>query len=82
MADYSKMTTEAFDQALLEVLEDEAMEGILQIPGVYEAVSEHYNNATLDRWAQEHPELAYPEDYPENDEEPTEADGELLQGFE
>ena len=78
MADYSKMTTEDFDQALLRVLEDETMEGILQVPGLYEIVADYYNQAALDHWAQANPEQAYPE----NEDDLTEADGELLKGCE
>mgnify|MGYP001572835066 CR=1 FL=1 len=66
MADYSRMTTEDFDAALLAVLENETAKELLSIPGVYEIVAEFYNNAALDSWADAHPQLAYPEDYDEN----------------
>lgn len=42
------ITDEMFDNKLLEILEDTPMIAILRIEGVYEAVSEHFNNAVID----------------------------------
>ena len=51
MTDYSKMTTEEFDNILTEILQAEPHAGVvLHIPGVYEIVAEEYNNAVLDEW--------------------------------
>ena len=48
MPDYNKITTAEFDHALSDILDGMSGEAILQIPGVYEAVSEALNNAALD----------------------------------
>ena len=54
MADYSKMTQEDFDRLLGAVMdEDGPASNLLTIPGIYEVVSEHYNNDVLDRWGKE-----------------------------
>lgn len=51
MADYSKVTDAQFDAALAEILDEMTGGAILQIPGVYEAVSEELNNEALQRVA-------------------------------
>jgi len=57
MADYSKMTTDEFDENLKDILEEDVSTGeLLSIPGIYEILSEHYNNETLERWAQSRPD--------------------------
>ena len=48
MTDYNKITQGEFDQCLAELLDAMSGEGVLSIPGVYEAVSEELNNETLD----------------------------------
>jgi len=65
MADYSKMTNEDFHNCLIDVIrnEDLAIEDWLMIPGIYEIMREYYNNEVLDLWAEDNPELAWPEDY-------------------
>ena len=50
MTDYGKMTQEEFDSILAEIVE--TTPGIIQIPGVYEILAEHFNNEVLDRWEQ------------------------------
>ncbi len=54
--DYSKMTDEEFDSILADLVFENAGT-LLEIPGVYEAVSEHFNNEVLSRWEEEHPRL-------------------------
>jgi len=51
--DYSKMTQEDFDNCLRKLLENDHASELLNIPGIYEIVSEHYNNEVLDAWAKE-----------------------------
>ncbi len=48
---YDRMTTEEFDQCLLQVLADMSTDQWLAIPGIYEIVSEAKNNEVLDQWA-------------------------------
>lgn len=52
MKDHSWITDEMFDNELREVLisevEKHGTPSLLSIPGVYEALSEHFNNAVLD----------------------------------
>lgn len=69
MTDYSKMTNEDFDKELNEILNDLSIQEIMAIPGVYECVVEELNNDILDNWANEHPELAYPDEYKEEDDD-------------
>ena len=45
---YSWITQEMFDAELENIVKEEAETGkLLSIPGVYEAVSEHFNNAVI-----------------------------------
>ncbi len=53
MSIYDAMTTDDFDRHLLGVMECMTPAQILDIPGVYEVVSEELNNDTLDAWAAE-----------------------------
>ena len=48
MPDYNKITTEEFDHALSDILDKMTGEQIMAIPGVYEVVSEEFNNEALD----------------------------------
>lgn len=41
------VTSEEFDAALLELLEDSTPAEILAVPGVYEALSEAWNNEAI-----------------------------------
>lgn len=53
MTDYSKMKQEDFDRILEQVVSEEIAGNLLTIPGVYEVLSEHFNNEVLDRWERE-----------------------------
>lgn len=68
-ADYSKMTSDDFDELLAERIdgfcENRGGSAVLQIPGIYEIMSEYFNNEVLEAWEEENPALAYPEDYKE-----------------
>lgn len=61
-ADYSKMTHDDFTDCLIQLIQDEGITTIIQIQGVYEILSEHFNNEVLDLWAETNPELAYGEE--------------------
>lgn len=69
MADYSKMTDEDFTAYLDEQINRMSAAEVASIPGVSEILVEALNNDVLDAWAQDHPELAHPEDYEDEDEE-------------
>lgn len=43
------VTTEGLDAAVREIAEEDGIEKVLAIPGVWEIVSEHYNNDAIDR---------------------------------
>lgn len=46
--DYSWVTQERFDEELSRIVQHEGCRGtLLSVPGVYEVVSEHFNNAVL-----------------------------------
>jgi hypothetical protein len=49
-----KITNKQFDAALVSLMEQEPVESILRIPGVYEAVSEHFNNEAIDLATEAH----------------------------
>jgi len=67
MNDYSAMTTEDFDRLLAGAMDEEVSpSALLAIPGIYEVVSEHYNNAVLDAWMAEQKEAAEPDALPYN----------------
>lgn len=70
MPDYSKMSTEDFDRILADVMDNDndKPSELLSLAGIYEVVSEHYNNTVLDEWAQQNPKLAYPEDYADEED--------------
>ena len=53
MKDYSKMTQEDFDRILEQILKKMYASQLLDIPGIYKVVSEHFNNEVLDRWKEE-----------------------------
>ena len=50
MVDYADITTEEFDEFLKQILRSLAASELLLIEGVYELVSEEFNNEILDRW--------------------------------
>lgn len=45
--DYSKMTKDDFDRILYARLNEETLQSIVNVPGVYEIVSKHFDNDTL-----------------------------------
>jgi hypothetical protein len=53
MGKYDKMTNEDFNRILGDIMQETGGRVILTIPGVYEVVSEHFNNDVLDRWGKE-----------------------------
>jgi len=53
MEDYSKMTDEDFDRLLVEHVSGCCAGTLLQIPGIYAILSEHFNNDVLDAWTKE-----------------------------
>jgi hypothetical protein len=50
--DYSRCTDLEFDEHLKDIINETPGSILLKIPGVYEALSEHYNNDILTRWEQ------------------------------
>jgi hypothetical protein len=58
MNKFDKMTTEDFDRILTELVEQESAASLLQIPGVYEDLSDHFNNEVLQEWEEEQAEEA------------------------
>lgn len=66
-ADYTQMTDDEFNDILSQIVFDNAST-LMDVPGVYEAVSEYFNNAVLDEWASQNPEKAWPNEEPEEDE--------------
>jgi hypothetical protein len=51
MKKYDRMTTEDFDNILVEILQKELNVGaVLHITGVYEILAEYYNNDVLEIW--------------------------------
>lgn len=55
--DYAKMSSEDYDRILLTMVNATRGDTLLAIPGVYELVSEEYNNAVLAAWSHEQTEL-------------------------
>ena len=45
-----EINNEEFDRILSEICEEEGGANLLTIPGVYECVSEYFNNDVLDRY--------------------------------
>ena len=45
--DYSWVTEEMFDEALMEIVDKQGIISLIRIEGVYELVKEHYNNEVL-----------------------------------
>lgn len=50
MPDYSAMTQAEFDAILLDIVKKTDESILLDIPGVYEAFSEYFNNDVLAKW--------------------------------
>lgn len=55
---YENMTSEDFDRLLVEVIDREnpRPSSLLSVAGVYECLSEEYNNAVLEAWDAEQAE--------------------------
>lgn len=53
MGDYNKMTNDDFVRILAILVNQSPASHLLSIPGVYELVSEDYNNMVLEYWDQE-----------------------------
>ncbi len=48
LEDYSWVTQELFDEELAWIVQDEGRNGtLISVPGIYEVVSEHFNDAVL-----------------------------------
>lgn len=52
-ADLATMIDDDFDRILVDVVREESVELLIRIPGVYDALREHFNNEVLTRWKQE-----------------------------
>ena len=52
MTDYSKMTQEDYDSILIEILKQKRASQLIVLPGIYEIVSEEFNNEILKIWEQ------------------------------
>lgn len=48
--DYSELTDDEFDALVVELAEKDGAANVVTIPGVWEVVREHYNNAALELW--------------------------------
>jgi hypothetical protein len=48
-----EITDEEFDKILVQVVQESAPITLLRVPGVYEALSEHFNNEVLEIWEKE-----------------------------
>jgi len=58
MNDYSKMTQEDFYRLLADKMDEQPASSLLTVPGVYEAVSEEFNNDILSAWEVEQKTLS------------------------
>ena len=47
--DFASITNEEFDKGLLDLMEESLPSTVLAVSGVYEALSEEWNNEILDR---------------------------------
>lgn len=45
-----EITSEEFDRILVEIIRETDPVTLLRVPGVYEALAEHFNNEVLERW--------------------------------
>ena len=51
--DYSKCNQESFDRILSTIVGKQSAQQLIAIPGIYEVVSEHFNNDILNEWGKE-----------------------------
>ncbi len=45
-----EISSDEFDEILIRIVDQEPGETLIQIPGVYEVLSEYYNNEVIDWW--------------------------------
>ena len=50
MSNYNKMTQEEFDEILEDILEGMYAAELIDVPGIYEILSEYFNNEILEEW--------------------------------
>ena len=48
--DYDDMTNDDYDRILADIMDEGCASALLLIPGVYEVVSEYFNNEVLKAW--------------------------------
>ena len=53
MGEYDEMTQEDFDRILVSIVGDVPASSLIGIPGIYEILSEHFNNEVLETWEEE-----------------------------
>lgn len=56
---YEALEDSSFDELLTMRVEAATADELLRVPGVYEALREHFNNDILEAWEEAEPELAY-----------------------
>lgn len=56
-----KITDVEFDRILAEILDESPASTLLSVPGVYEVVSEHFNNDVLRCWEHAHRKTPIPQ---------------------
>ena len=86
MCDYDKMTQGEFDSLLEEVINEDLVgrqdtvvaERLLSIPGIYEVLSEHFNNTVLELWKSRQDEEEMDEDELRQSRQPEVPDGRVL----
>ena len=49
---YSKMSQTDFDDILMEILSDWKASQLIDLPDIYEILSEEFNNKVLDIWSE------------------------------
>jgi hypothetical protein len=49
-----RITDEEFDQLLIQIINEHPASNLLSIPGIYEILSEEFNNEILDRFEQQY----------------------------
>ncbi len=54
--EYAALSQEEFDRRLVELLKKEPAPSLLAIAGVYEILSEYFNNDILDQWRRDQDE--------------------------
>lgn len=57
---YKKVTEEMFVKKLAKVIDEQKASSLLTIPGIYEILSEHFNNEVLARFDNDQALAEYP----------------------